>query len=112
MAPRINCTYNTKIEHKVSAARLGLRWSNSILGGCSIHFWPVKTAMQTAMQKNVCATVACAVESQGGWKNKTVIPPSVACTITVPKAASASHRSQRRRSTKKVQQAMAKIGRA
>src|SRR5579863_6064074 len=63
-------------------------------------------AMATAMQKNVCATAACAEETQGGWNSSTVSPPRIACVITVPRAATPSHFIQRRRSANHVQVAM------
>src|SRR6266853_5240919 len=102
-APSISCTYRTKIESKVSVNRAGLRVSNSIRGCSSIHCRPVNRATTTAMQKNVWASAAWAEEIAGGRYNRTVSPPRIPCAITVPTAASAKIRSQRRFSTRQVQ---------
>src|SRR5580700_10601767 len=63
-------------------------------------------AMVTAMQKKVCATAACAEDTHGGWNNKTVSPPRIACAMTVHRAAMPSHFIQRRRSANQVHAAM------
>ncbi len=68
MAPRISCTYSTKIESTVSVKRAGRRWSSSVRGCSSTQRRPVKTAIATAMQKKVCATAACALEIGAGKK--------------------------------------------
>src|ERR1700685_66833 len=66
MPPRMSCTYKTKIESKVNVESAGRRVSNSTRGCSSTHLRPVNSAIDTAMQKKVCATVACAVEIHGG----------------------------------------------
>jgi len=86
--------------------RLGRRLSNSICGTSSTHLRPVNIAMTTEMQKNVCATAAWAEETHGGWNNRTVSPPRIACVITVPRAATPSHFIQRRRSANQVHAAI------
>src|SRR5208282_3903511 len=67
--------------------------------------------MVTAMQKNVCATAAWAEETHGGWNNKTVRPPRMACVMTVPRAAMPSHFIQRRGSANQVHAAMESVSR-
>src|SRR5580692_4387405 len=91
--------------------RLGRRLSNSIGGTSSTHRRPVNMAMVTAMQKKVCATAACAEDTHGGWNNKTVSPPRIACVMTVARAAMPSHFIQRRRSANHVHAAMEIVSR-
>src|SRR4051812_36216238 len=58
----------------------------------------VNSATLTTMQKNDCASVACALEIHHGRKNSTVSPPSTPCAITVARAVAPSHFIQRRSS--------------
>ena len=61
-----------------------------------LHQELVKTAMATTVEKNSCASVACAAETGGGWNMRTVMPPRIPCAMTPPRAAKPSHRIQGR----------------
>src|SRR5437762_1419538 len=75
-------------------------------GSVSIHAREVNSAMQTVIQKNVCARVACALEIHHGKKKSTVSPPSTPCAITVASAATPNHFIRRRASDRQIQTVM------
>src|SRR6516165_8728602 len=97
------------MQSTVSVNRLGRRVSTATDGTSSTHLRLVNRAIETAIEKKVCATAAWAVETMGGCRKSTVNPPNTAWAITVAKAAKASFRNQERRSTTHVQRAMAKV---
>src|SRR4051812_17919810 len=85
-------------QSKESVRSEGEPLSENCAGLASNQLREVDSATLTKMQKNDCASVACALDIHQGRKKSTVRPPSTPCAITVPSAVTPSHFIQRRSS--------------
>src|SRR5262245_58072898 len=77
----------------VAAVQPHRRRSSTIAGG-SFQPGEVNNAIETIKQKKISASAACAVDTAGGRKNRTVTPPRMPCAITAPNAAAPVRRTQ------------------